>query len=531
MKMNIPLTIILLSVFAQAPLAQVSYERIRRAESEPGNWLTYSGNYQGHRHSPLAQINTSNITRLKPAWVYQIREPGRVQTSPIVVDGILYITERPHVVTALDGRTGRPLWSYRREARSDARGCCGQVNRGLAVLDDMLFLGSFDGHLVALDLRTGKQRWDVTVADYKTGLSITAAPLAVKDKVIVGVAGGEFGVRGFLDAYDAKTGKLAWRFWTVPGPGEPGNETWAGNSWKTGGSLTWVTGAYDPELNLIYWGTGNPAPDWNGDDRKGDNLYSDSLLAIDADTGKLRWYFQFTPHDVHDWDSNQVPALIDGELNGRKRKLVIQANRNAFYYALDRVTGEFLLGEPYGKQTWARGLDARGRPIRLPNTEPTPEGTLVYPGLAGTTNWQSPSYSPLSNLFYVMATDNYAQVYYKMKAEYEPGRNFEGGGARNVAGEESYGVVKALEPMTGKIRWEFKLHAPATGGLLSTAGGLLFGGARDGAFFALDAESGKPLWHFQTGAQISANPISFTVDGKQRVAIAAGQAIFVFAVD
>src|SRR5262245_54979031 len=356
MRTNILSTIILLSLFAQMALGQVSYERIRRAESEPGDWLTYSGNYQSHRHSSLAQINTSNVARLKPAWVYQIREPGKVETSPIVVDGILYITERPHVVTALDGRTGRPLWSYRREAQPDARGCCGQVNRGLAVLDDLLFLGSFDGHLVALDLPTGKQRWDVTVADYKSGLSVTAAPLAVKDKVIVGVAGGEFGVRGFLDAYDAKTGKLVWRFWTVPGPGEPGNETWEGDSWKTGGALTWVTGAYDPDLNLIYWGTGNPSPDYNGDDRAGDNLYASSLLAVDPDTGRLRWHFQFTPHDVHDRDGSQVPLLIDRVVEGRPRKLIVTPNRNGFYYVLDRESGEFLSATAFVKQDWALGL-------------------------------------------------------------------------------------------------------------------------------------------------------------------------------
>jgi alcohol dehydrogenase (cytochrome c) len=522
---------LLLWLLGQIAFGQVPYERIRRSESEPGNWLTYSGNYQGHRHSLLAQINPGNVARLKPAWVYQVEEPGKFETSPIVVDGVLYITERPHVVTALDGRTGRPLWSYRRTPPKDIRSCCGSINRGLAVLGDALFLGTMDAHLVALDLRTGKERWDVTVADYKLGHAITVAPLAVKDKVIVGISGGEFGIRGFLDAYEASTGKQCWRLWTVPGLGEPGQETWEGESWKTGGAPTWVTGSYDPELNLIYWGTGNPGPDWNGDEREGDNLYSDSLLAVDADSGKLRWYFQFTPHDVHDWDSNQVPVLIDAMVNGRARKLVVQANRNAFYYVLDRATGEFLSGTPYVKQTWARGLDARGRPIRLPNTEPTPEGTLVYPGLGGGTNWFSPSYSPSTRIFYVQAQENYAQVYYKLKGSYEPGELFEGGGARNVAGVEPYGTVKALESETGKLRWEFKLHSPSSGGVLSTAGGLVFGGNREGWFFGLNAESGKPLWRFQTGGEIGANPISFLVDQKQHIAIAAGQALFVFALD
>src|SRR5262245_7379156 len=447
----------LLLLFTQLAWGQVPYERIRGAESEPGNWLTYSGNYESHRYSSLTQINTTNIASLKPVWVYQMQEPGKVETSPIVVDGILYITEKPYTATALDGRTGRPLWSYRRPPLTKIRGCCGAVNRGLAILGDTLFLGTFDAHLVALDMRTGQERWDVTVADYQLGYSITAAPLAIKDKVIVGIAGGDLGIRGFLDAYDAKTGQRVWRLWTVPGPGEPGHETWAGESWKTGGAPTWLTGSYDPELNLLYWSTGNPSPDWNGDDRAGANLYSDALLGIDADTGKLRLDFRYTPHDVYDWDANQVPVLIDGIVNGRTRKLVAQANRNAFYYVLDRETGKFLHGTPYVKQTWAQGLNSHGRPIRLANTEPTPEGTLVYPGQEGATNWFSPSYSPTTKLFYVQATENYGQVFYKLKPEYKPGELFEGGLSRNLAGVEAEGVVKALEAQTGKLQWEFAL--------------------------------------------------------------------------
>jgi alcohol dehydrogenase (cytochrome c) len=321
------------------------------------------------------------------------------------------------------------------------------------------------------------------------------------------------------------------RHWTIHGTGEFGNDTWEGESWKTGGAATWVTGVYDPVLNLIYWGTGNPGPDWNGDDREGDNLYSDSLLAIDADAGKLKWYFQYTPHDVHDWDSNQTPVLIDGVVDGRMRKLVAHANRNGFYYVLDRVTGEFLRGAPFIKQTWAKGLDAKGRPIRLPDTFPTIEGTVVHPGIGGGTNWQSPSWSPLTRLFYVMAHDNQAQTYFKMKEEYRPGESFEGGGFRNLLGDEPPGAVKAIEAETGKIRWEFKTHSYVMAGVLSTAGGLVFGSSGEGHFFALDAGSGKPLWRFQTGGRISANPISYLVDGKQHVAIASGQALFVFAID
>ncbi len=521
----------LLLLLAPAAFGQVSYARIRQASAEPDNWLTYSGNYAGWRYSPLRQINTANVARLKPAWVYQIRDPGKVETSPLVVDGVLYITEKAHVVTALDGRTGRPLWTYRRAAPPNARGCCGTPNRGRAVLDDTLFLCTFDAHLVALDIHTGKPRWDVVVADDKLGYTMTGAPLVVKDKVIAGIAGGEYGIRGFLDAYDARTGARAWRFWTVPGPGEPGHETWAGESWRTGGAPTWVTGSYDPELNLLYWGTGNPAPDWNGDERAGDNLFSECLLALDVDTGKLRWHFQFTPHDVYDWDANQVPVLIDGVVKGQRRKLVVTANRNGFYYVLDRVTGEFLSGTPYIKQTWTDGLDARGRPRRRADAEPTPAGTLVYPGLGGGTNWYSPTYSPLTKLFYVLARENHPQVFYKVATPYHAGELFEGGGARDLAGNEPHGAVKALDALTGQQRWEFKLHAPAMAGLLATAGGLVFGGSVEGYFYALDAATGKALWRFQTGAQIVANPVSFVVRGKQYVAITAGLAFFVFAVE
>ena len=396
----------LLFVLLALPLAsQVPYERIRRAEAEPGNWLTYSGNYFSHRFSSLKQITTANAVRLKPAWVYQIEARHKFETTPLVVDGVMYITEPPSDATALDVRTGRPLWKYRRTIPDDVIVCCGKVNRGAAILDDLLFLGTVDGHLVALDAGSGVVRWDVAVIDYKTAHSITGAPLVVKDKVVLGIAGGEYGVRGFVDAYEAKTGKRAWRFWTVPGPGEPGFETWAGDSWKTGAATTWVTGSYDPELNLIYWGVGNPGPDWNGDVRRGDNLYSDCLLALDADTGKLKWYFQFTPHDVHDWDATQVPVLVDAVFRGKRRKLILFANRNGFYYVLDRQTGEFLTGTPFIKQTWAKGLDEKGRPIRLPNTFPTAEGTLVYPHVGGGTNWFSPSYNPATKLFYVAAQE------------------------------------------------------------------------------------------------------------------------------
>ncbi|MDX1389953.1 MAG: PQQ-binding-like beta-propeller repeat protein, partial [Acidobacteriota bacterium] len=365
------------------------------------------------------------------------------------------------------------------------------------------------------------------IADNALGYSITAAPLALRDRIVVGISGGEAGIRGFLDAYDAATGKRLWRTHTVPGPGEPGHETWGGDSWKTGGGATWLTGAYDPETNLVYWGTGNPAPDWNGDNRPGDNLYTCSLLALDADTGSIEWHFQFTPHDVHDWDANQIPVLVDIELDGRPRKLVVMANRNAFYYALDRVSGEFLFARQYSKQTWAKEIDETGRPVVLPNTEPTAEGNLVWPSLQGATNWFSPSFSPETNLLYV-AVREMGSIYFKMETEYEPGKNFPGGGERARSGDQAAGAVKALDVRTGETKWEFRQHSPPWAGVMATAGGLVFAGSGEGNFFALDAETGDALWQFQTGGAVRSNPIAFTIDGKQHIAIASGQAIFVF---
>jgi alcohol dehydrogenase (cytochrome c) len=514
-------------VWAQA---QVPFERIRTAEREPANWLTYSGNYSAHRHSPLNQISTGNVGKLKPVWVYQTTSVGPVETTPLVIDGIMYLTEPASNVTALDTRTGRPLWKYQRTVPKDVRVCCGQVNRGVATLDEQVFVGTVDAHLVALDARTGAVHWDTAVADYKTGHAITVAPLAVKDRVIVGIAGGEYGVRGFIDAYEARTGKRAWRFWTIPRPGEPGHETWAGDSWKTGSATTWVTGSYDPELNLVYWGTGNPGPDWNEESRAGDNLYTDCIVALDPDTGTLKWYFQFTPHDMHDWDSTEIPVLASATIGGQERKVVLFANRNAFYYVLDRATGEYLHGNAYAYQTWAKGLDEHGRPVRVPNMGPTEEGVKVYPEAAGASNWYSPSFSPKTGLLYVAVREK-GGIYYKGEAEYKPGWMFNGGGLRDIPGEKGYGVIRAMMPASGEIRWEYKIFSAPWAGVLSTAGGLVFTGTNEGDFLALDASTGKSLWRFQTGGAVTANPISYLSDRKQHVAIAAGNAIFAFAVD
>lgn len=506
----------------------VTAQRLVNAAAEPENWLMYSGDYTSQRYSTLDQIDRTNVADLQVEWVHQFTTLSRVETTPIVVDGLMIITESPSNIIALDAVTGRPFWRYDHPVNEDdLRLCCGLNNRGVAVLGNRIFHGTVDAHLMALDLNTGTVLWDVEVARAEAGYSITSAPLVVGDKVITGMAGGEYGVRGFLDAYDVETGELVWRYYTIPGPGEPGNETWSGDSWRTGGAPTWVTGSYDPELNLIYWGTGNPAPDWNGDMRLGDNLWSDAVVAVDADTGELVWGFQFTPHDTHDWDAIQIPVLADLEVDGVLRKLLFWANRNAFYYVLDRKTGEFLHGVEYSKQTWAEGLDENGRPIVIPGTEPTEEGNLVWPSLQGAANWFSPSYSPDTGLFY-QPTRIMGAIYYKAEVEYEPGQPFLGGGEQALSGDDASGAVKALDVLTGELQWEFPLLSPPWAGVMATRGGLVFGGSNEGNIFALDAETGEALWDFQAGAGVRTAPMSFEVDGEQRVATAAGAVLWVF---
>ena len=492
-----------------------------------GQWLMYSGSYFSHRHSPLRQITAENVARLRPAWVYQPPGTGALETTPLLADGVLYVTSGPTSVAAVDVKSGRPLWEWTRPIAASVLNLgFPRVNRGIAIRDALVYVGTLDGYLVALDAKAGIERWTVHVGENPVGHSITAAPLIVDDKVIVGVSGGEAGIRGFLDAYDARTGQRLWRYWTIPSPGEPGSETWPGDSWVHGGGATWLTGSYDSESRLLYWGTGNPGPDWNGDSRLGDNAGTSSVVALDVDSGKLRWRFQFTPHDVHDWDANQIPVLVDAELKGRPRKLLVTANRNGFFYVLDRTTGEYLFGEQYAKQTWAKGLDESGRPILVPGMEPSEKGTLVYPSLQGSTNWASPSYSPLTGLLYVPVREM-GSIYYKTGVEYKAGTYYTGGSEKRLD-EESWGAVRALDIKTGKQAWDFALPSPTWAGVLSTAGGLVFSGSNEGNFFALDAATGKPLWQFQTGGPIRSGPMSFALDGRQYVATAGGHALFVF---
>lgn len=510
--------------------AQVTVEDIRSDPERGDDWLSYHGGYEGWRHAALDELTPETVGDLRVKWVFQARMDQKFETTPLIHDGVMYFTVPQNDVYAVDAETGRGLWHYSRELPPKLIACCGEINRGLAMHGDKLFMATLDAKVIALDRSTGRVLWETEMIDYSQGYSGTHAPLVVKDKVIVGVAGAEYGIRGFIDAYDIETGERAWRFYTVPGELEPGNDTWSGDSWKTGGGSVWITPSYDPEANLLYVGTGNPGPDWNGDVRLGDNLYTDSVVALNPDDGTLSWHFQFTPHDTHDWDAAQVLVLVDREFRGEDRKLLITANRNGFYYVLDRLTGKYLHGREFVKQTWASGLDDSGRPVLLEGKDPSEAGTKVYPMVAGGTNWMSPSYSPLADLYYVTCREG-ASMYYKGPADdHQPGTRFWGSMFMNEeTNHEWYGAVRALDPETGRLVWEHKLFQPAWAGLLSTAGGLVFAGAQDGWFKALDAKSGEEKWRIQLGGPILASPVSYESRGKQHVAIAAGQGLFVFA--
>jgi len=519
---------------------QVSFDRILASGNEPQNWLTYSGSTMSQRYSTLNQITPDNVKNLELQWMFQARSLEKFEATPLVVDGILYTVQAPNNVVALDAATGRVFWTYPYVPARTARPCCGQVNRGLAILGDTLFMGTIDAHLIALDAKSGKPIWNVAVAKASAGYALTHAPLVVKDKVIVGTAGGEYGIRGFIAAYDVKTGNEAWRFYTIPGKGEPGNETWKGDSWQHGGASVWVTGSYDPALNLTYWGIGNPGPDWNGDTRDGDNLYSDCVVALDPDTGKLKWYFQFTPHDTLDYDAVQVPVLADMEWQGQQRKVMLWANRNGFYYVLDRTSGQFLTGKPFSTVTWAKGLDEAGRPMRVSGIEPTTEGQRVYPGVQGATNWYSPSFSPRTGLFYIPAWDKYSSVFVKVPTEYTEGRRYVGTSPRSLVGiqgttvnqrkeDEGYSAIRAIDPKTGQQKWEFKMLDVTDAGILTTATDLLFSSGREGYFYALDGRNGDLLWKANVGGAVASGPISYAVNGKQFIAVSAGSSLLVYA--
>ena len=545
---------------AQAP---VTYERLRNAAKEPHNYLTYGGDYSSSRYSTLSQITPENVKNLNLAWVYQASVTGSWQPTPLVVDGIMYLTQRPNDIIAMDATTGRVFWIYRYSNESIIA-CCGSNNRGVAILGELLYMGTLDGHLVAIDAKSGRQVWKTRVANNKEGYSITVAPLALKDRIVVGVGGGEYGIRGYITAHDAQTGKELWRFYTIPGPGEPGHETWEAcppnpatycdpEAWKHGGASVWVTGSFDPDLNLTYWGIGNAGPDYNADQRPGDNLYTASVVALDADTGQLRWHYQFTPHDHYDYDSVQVPVLADITWQGAPVKAMLWANRNGNFYVFDRATGTFLLGKPFVKVNWMKGFEANGRPIQTRQ----PAGLPTYPGIQGGTNWYSPSYSPRTKLMYVSTWESNAHIFDGTPVVYESGRDFTGRNnqtfvptpgdpTRNIPGapglpnlrrgpinnwtsDAGRGLVQAIDPITGDAKWKFEMVDVTDTGVFTTATDLLVTGGREGYLQAFDARTGTLLWKVNLGAQMLNNPITYAVNGKQYIAAAAGLSLFVFA--
>jgi len=502
-----------------------------RAVTSQRDWPTYHGDPSGNRYTTLTQIDKTNVSRLAPRWVFPLSNVTQVENTPIVVEGIMYVSSANEVY-ALDAGSGRQIWRYRRPRTAGLAGNAAiGFNRGVAISGERLFMLTDNAHMIAIGRFNGDLLWETDMADWHQNYNGTSAPLAVGNLVISGTAGGDEGVRGFVAAYDAATGKEAWRFWTVPNPGEPGSETWQGKLTEHRGGASWMTGTYDPQLDLVYWPTGNPGLDYNGDERQGDNLYSDSILALEARTGKLRWYFQFTPHDIHDWDAQEPPVLVDTNWQGQPRKLLLQANRNGFFYVFDRTNGQLLLAKQFLKNlNWAKGIDAKGRPI-LNDLKANENGEIyVCPGFQGGTNWFSTSFNPATGLYYFQALER-CNLFLKRDMEWQAGKGFMGGTARPAPGENFTKSLRAINIQTGEIVWDLPQisgAATASAGVISTASGLVFFGENSGAFMAADATTGKVLWEFPTNQTWKASPMTYVFDNKQYIAIAAGPSIMAF---
>ncbi len=510
------------------PALDVKFDELLATAGAGANWPTYYGSLNGYRYSTLDRINRDTIHQLQARWIYQMHtKNARLEVSPVAANGRLFVTDPDGGVIALDAATGAKLWRFSRRAPSDVPLCCVTANRGVALHGDTVFVATLDAKLIALDGTSGKIKWQKPIADYRKGFSSTGAPLIVKDMVITGIAGAEYGVVGFVAAFDVRDGKPLWRFDTIPKPGEKGNDTWAGDSWQTGGATTWMTGTYDAETNLIFWGIANPAPDYDASLRVGDNLYSNCVVALDADTGKLAWHFQYTPGDDHDWDSVQVPMLADVKVGAQTQKVVLQANRNGFFYALDRVTGNYLWAVPYVRQSWAERIDAGGRPVKRPEATPTSRGTLVYPGGTGATNWWPPTFNPSAQLFIVAALERPGIFFKADIGERREGDKLLGGGSTGTSASH-YTAVRALDPRDGKLRWEHRsIDGHSEGhvfGLLSTAGGLVFASDQS-RLIALDIDDGSLLWSFEAGGRIFSPPTTYLANGEQMIAFASGDVI------
>jgi alcohol dehydrogenase (cytochrome c) len=501
------------------------------AHPPTANWVSYNGDYSGRRYGSLTEINPGNVAQLRAEWVFHVSNTGRLEVTPVVVNGLMFVTAANDAY-ALDAGTGRTVWHHSHQITEDLIDDASMhINRGVGVWHNRVYMETDNAHLLCLDARSGNLIWDVAYADWNKNYGATSAPLVVKDKVLVGTSGGDDGVRGFVAAFDAATGRLAWRFWTIPAPGEFGSESWPGALYLHGGGTAWMPGTYDPELNLVYWATSNPAPDFDGDVRPGDDLYTDCVLALDPDSGTLKWYFQFTPHDLFDYDAVETPILIDAVYNGEAHKLLVQANRNGFLYVLDRASGKFLSATRFvEKLNWAKGIDAQGRPIRT-SVKPTPSGARVCPGYAGATNWFAPSYSEITHSVYFMALEQCETYFSQPTAPFQEGKEYYATGVKRIPGESSQKILIAYSLETNTFAWKYPQvgQGRSSGGTMATAGGLVFFGDDNGSFEAVDARNGQPLWHFNTGQEMTASPMSYTVGGKQYLAIAAGSDVFSFA--
>jgi alcohol dehydrogenase (cytochrome c) len=511
-------------------LLRRSGERFREVTSGT-DWPTYNGDPRGNRYTTLTEINKDTVARLAMRWMFTLDGTGDLQVTPVVVNGLMYVAG-VNECYALDAGTGRQIWRYRR-ARTTGLSTGGHANRGVAVAGDRVFMVTDNAHIIALNRFSGELLWDAELDDWRKNYSASSAPLPAGNLIISGVAGGEHGANGFVAAHDQETGKEVWRFATVPRAGEPGSATWQGKDIEHGGAPTWFTGSYDADLDMVYWPTGNPAKEYNGDHRQGDNLYSDCILALDRKTGRLKWYYQFTPHDLWDWDATETSVLVDASWHEQPRKLMLHANRNGFFYVFDRRDGTLLMAKPFVKNlTWAREIGSDGRPVKLPNQEPTPAGTKVCPSQDGATNWFSPSFNAATGLYYIQTFEK-CSIYTKSDpGAWESGKSYLGGSQRTADDPKPERILKAIDIQTGAIRWTLPQPGPAQswGGTLSTATGLVIFGSDDGALMAADAATGSPLWAFHTNQTWKASPMTYAFDGRQIIAVAAGSNIIAFGI-
>lgn len=526
--------LLLVSLVGQATVSTTSALNVQREQLEKHaiaeDWLSYNGDYTGRRFSSLTQITPENVKSLRTHWVFHSTSPGILEATPVVVNGVMYLTASNDAY-ALNANNGEILWHYSRPISSGlVDDASGHISRGVALWGDRLYMETDNAHLLCLDARSGHLIWDVAYATWNKNYGATSAPLAIRGKILVGTSGGDDGVRGFVVAFDAVTGKILWRRWTIPAPGEPGSASWPGQSYLRGGGAAWMPGTYDPELNTLYWGTGNAAPDYDGSVRPGDDIYTASVLALDPDTGKIKWHFQFTPHDVYDYDSVQTPVLVDAEYRGQPRKLLIEANRNGFLYILDRVTGKFLSATRFAERVnWASGIDANGRPIYT-DVQPSAKGTLTCPGDAGATNWYSPAYNEATGFFYFLSLDQCTVNSVKPEI-FQEGKEYYATGTREEANMPGKKYLLAFDRNTNKLAWKYpqEVDTISWGGVMTTATGLVFFADDADSFEAVDGRTGKPLWHFNTGQTLHASPMSYAASGKQYVAIASGDDLFAFA--